>query len=68
MDTRKLIEKLGGPAAVIAITGLTKGRISQWIKADSIPTPWLLVFRFTHPRIGWDQYTGSRTRRRLSKR
>lgn len=50
MDTRQIIEAMGGRAAVLRLTGLTKGRISQWEKSDRIPRAWHLLFHEMHPR------------------
>jgi hypothetical protein len=58
MDTQRVIELMGGRAAVIAETGLTKGRISQWVTDNRIPRPWLKYFRQKYKRLPWDQYTG----------
>lgn len=50
-NTEKYIEALGGPKAVMQYTGLSKGRISQWIKADRIQTYWLFVLSMRRPDI-----------------
>lgn len=44
MDTSAIIDRLGGNKAVIELTGLTKGRISQWRTENVIPRPWLMFF------------------------
>jgi len=51
MDASTLINKLGGTSAVIEMTGLTKGRISQWRTENSIPKPWMMFFREKRPDI-----------------
>lgn len=50
MDTRKIIENMGGRAKVLKLTGLTKGRISQWETSGKIPRAWHLLFHEMHPR------------------
>lgn len=44
MDINGFIEELGGRQVVIDMTGLTKGRISQWVNENSVPRPWLKYF------------------------
>lgn len=51
MDVEKFITEIGGRAAVIAETGLTKGRISQWCLTKSLPRPWIKYFREKYPEI-----------------
>lgn len=50
MDVSQIIEKLGGPKRVCEITGLSKGRISQWKSENRIPTPWRKFLRVAHPK------------------
>lgn len=50
MNASQIIETMGGRAEVMKITGLTKGRVSQWETGDYIPRPWLMVFHKIHPR------------------
>jgi len=59
MDTKTLIEQLGGRAKVISETGLSRGRISQWATADKIPAPWLKYFQAKYKKLPWHQYTGN---------
>ena len=49
MDVEKFIEEIGGRAIVIAETGLSKGRISQWCCERRIPKPWIKFFREKYP-------------------
>lgn len=56
MDTNQLIEELGGRSKVIEETGLTKGRIAQWVSEDAIPTPWLKYFQQKYKKIAWQLY------------
>jgi len=37
MDIQKLIKRYGSQQAVAAAFGVTKGAVSQWVKAGSIP-------------------------------
>ena len=37
MDIQKLIKKYGSQQAVAAAFGVTKGAVSQWVKAGTIP-------------------------------
>lgn len=50
MNTSQIIETMGGRAKVLKLTGLTKGRISQWEKDDKIPRAWHLLFYQMYPR------------------
>jgi hypothetical protein len=50
MNANQIVTLMGGRKAVIKITGLTKGRISQWVNEDHIPAPWLAAFRAMKPR------------------
>jgi hypothetical protein len=51
MDVEQFIAAVGGRAEVIRETGLTKGRISQWVKARSIPRHWVKFFRVKYPDL-----------------
>lgn len=53
MYSLKIIEALGGRKKVIADTGLTRGRISQWIVRNDIPILWIRYFRAMHPKLDW---------------
>jgi hypothetical protein len=56
MNARELISKLGGTHTVIAETGLSKGRISQWQTSNHIPRPWVKYLRARFPRtVDWSQ-------------
>lgn len=56
MDTKELIDLLGGPKKVIADTGLSKGRISQWSTENKITDSWLKYLKQKYKRIPWSQY------------
>lgn len=58
MDTKKIIEAVGGRKAVMEMTGLTKGRISQWVTEESIPAPWLKFFEAKFPDLDWPYLRG----------
>lgn len=49
MDVENFIEEIGGRAVVIDETGLTKGRISQWVTERRIPKPWIKFLREKYP-------------------
>ncbi|ARP53650.1 hypothetical protein ALFP_1763 [Alcaligenes faecalis] len=51
MNAKHIIQEMGGRQAVLRITGLTKGRISQWEKAGEIPRAWQLVFHCMNPVV-----------------
>ncbi|MGY5409978.1 hypothetical protein ACXHWJ_10100 [Alcaligenes nematophilus] len=51
MNAKHIIEEMGGRRAVLRITGLSKGRISQWEKAGVIPRVWQLVFHHMNPVV-----------------
>lgn len=48
-EAQQIIDLMGGRKAVMEITGLTKGRISQWVSENSIPRYWLLEFHLRNP-------------------
>ncbi|WP_165973770.1 hypothetical protein [Paucimonas lemoignei] len=50
----KIIDAVGGRKAVIEMTGLSRGRISQWVTDKAIPTPWLKFFEAKFPALDWD--------------
>lgn len=50
-NAQETIELLGGRKAVMEITGLTKGRISQWVSENKIPKYWLLQFHLMRPDL-----------------
>jgi hypothetical protein len=50
MDATTVIEIMGGRAEVRRITGLTTGRLSQWVKENHIPISWMTAFRAMKPR------------------
>lgn len=45
----EIIDACGGNKAVIELTGLTKGRISQWRTENHIPRPWLRYLQKAKP-------------------
>lgn len=49
MNANQVIEVMGGRKEVMKITGLSKGRISQWISQNHIPPSWLVAFRALKP-------------------
>lgn len=49
MNVNRVFEIMGGREAVLGLTRLTKGRLSQWVKDDSIPRAWLMLFHQMHP-------------------
>lgn len=51
MDVADLIDRLGGSKAVQGITGLSKGRISQWRTENHIPRPWLKFLQSSRPEL-----------------
>lgn len=51
MNVEQFIADIGGRAEVIRQTGLSKGRISQWVKSRSIPRPWVMFFREKYPDL-----------------
>lgn len=58
MDTKKIIAEVGGRRSVMEMTELTKGRISQWVTDNSIPTPWLKFFQAKFPHLDWPSLLG----------
>ena len=64
MNAEKIIKAIGGRKVVIEMTGLTKGRISQWVVDNSIPVPWLKFFGAKFPDLDWEELlNGRRTRK-----
>jgi len=51
MNAHQIIERMGGRAEVMRITGLTKGRISQMVTEDHIPKSWMTAFRALKPEV-----------------
>lgn len=49
MNANQVIDAMGGRREVMRITGLSKGRISQWVRENHIPTSWLVAFRAIKP-------------------
>lgn len=49
MNANQVIEVMGGRKEVMKITGLSKGRISQWVNENHIPPSWLVAFRALKP-------------------
>lgn len=49
MNANQVIEVMGGRKEVMRITGLSKGRISQWVNENHIPPSWLVAFRALKP-------------------
>lgn len=49
MKAQTIIDLMGGRKQVMEITGLTKGRLSQWVSEDRIPKYWLLEFHLRKP-------------------
>jgi hypothetical protein len=49
MNANQVIEVMGGRKEVMKITGLSKGRISQWVNENHIPPSWLVAFRAMKP-------------------
>lgn len=51
IDAGEVIDRLGGSKTVQEMTGLSKGRISQWRTENHIPKPWLEFLRVKHPGV-----------------
>ncbi|GAB3107720.1 hypothetical protein GCM10027288_18320 [Bordetella tumbae] len=49
MNATDVINIMGGRAEVMRITGLTKGRISQWVSDNEIPRSWMTAFHAMRP-------------------
>ena len=56
MDTKQLVATLLGPKQLQGETGLSKGRISQWVSKDRITPAWEKYFRAKYPDIDWASY------------
>lgn len=50
MDAKQIVEAMGGVKETVKITGLTRGRIYQFMKENHIPRPWLLFFHAKNPK------------------
>lgn len=68
MDTKKIIAEVGGRKAVMEMTGLTKGRISQWVNDNKIPAPWLKFFQAKFPSLDWPHLLGEAAPREVGER
>jgi hypothetical protein len=53
MNAKNLIEAVGGRKKVMELTGLSRGRISQWVTGNDIPVAWLKFFQAQFPRLDW---------------
>lgn len=51
MNTTEIIQEMGGRQAVIELTQLSKGRISQWEKQNHIPRAWRVAFYAMNSRV-----------------
>jgi hypothetical protein len=51
MTAADIIDRLGGSKEVQKLTGLSKGRISQWRTENHIPRPWRQFFESAHPKV-----------------
>jgi hypothetical protein len=51
MNAEQVIVAMGGRAKVIELTGLSKGRISQWVTDNSIPKAWMRLFHEKRPDV-----------------
>lgn len=40
------------------MTGLSRGRIYQWLDGEPIPKPWLKFFQAKFPKLDWVALTG----------
>lgn len=49
MNIDGFIQDVGGRQVVIEMTGLTKGRISQWITDNRVPRSWAKFFAERFP-------------------
>ncbi len=49
MDIENFIKDIGGRKVLIELTGLTKGRISQWVTENKIPRPWIKYLLEIYP-------------------
>ena len=67
MKATDIVQALGGRRKVIELTGLTKGRISQWEKQNHIPRSWLLAFHALNPEIPFPAQLGADAKTDSSK-
>ncbi len=51
MTASEIIDRLGGSKAVQELTGLSKGRVSQWRTQNRIPRSWELFLRSARPEV-----------------
>jgi len=51
MNANQIIQAMGGRRRVMEITGLSKGRISQWASGNHIPDAWMVAFRAINPEL-----------------
>lgn len=50
MNIQSFISDIGGRQILIDETGLTKGRISQWVTENKIPSPWVKYLCAKYPK------------------
>lgn len=56
MDTREIVQLMGGQSAVRKITGLSRGRISQWVIGNNIPRPWAMFLSAKFSELDFSKY------------
>jgi hypothetical protein len=62
VNVGRVIDRLGGPKEVQALTGLSKGRISQWRTENHIPESWCRYLRAIRPEVFVDEAKPRRRR------
>ncbi len=50
INVEQFISDIGGRKLLIELTGLSKGRISQWVIENHIPRAWARYFLEKYPR------------------
>lgn len=53
MKAGDIIDGVGGRRAVIALTGLSSGQLSHWIKYNYIASHWIRFFIALKPELDW---------------
>lgn len=63
MDTRTLLERIGGQAAIAKECEISESAVSQWATGDYLPKPREKYLRLSHPGTHWAEWDATRPSR-----
>jgi predicted transcriptional regulator len=69
MDTKTIIQRLGGTTRVAKLFKITPGAVSQWIDSNVIPSARLMYLHLARPDVFIDptKHKGRKSKARKSK-